>query len=80
MCRHRQGAGARAFGADVDQISAFFDQGVGLRDSTLRIEPQAAIGEGVGGDIEHRHDKRPFERELKAAALKPGERLHAIES
>jgi hypothetical protein len=47
------------FPADVDDGGALHRQGEAMRDRLLRIGEQAAIGEGIGRDVDDAHDERP---------------------
>ena len=51
--------GARAGGlaADVDQVGALGDQVEAVLDGDVRVEPPPAVGERVGRDVHHAHDR-----------------------
>ena len=64
----RGGVGAGGFAADVEDVGAFVEHGDGLGEGAFggvlgRVEV-AAVGEGVGRDVEDAHDEgSPAERE-----------------
>ena len=53
------GAGTGGLPADVDDVGALGDELTGVGHSGLGIGPTAAVGEGVGGDVEDAHEERP---------------------
>jgi len=53
------GAGAGGLPADVDDVGALGDELAGVGDGRLGVDPAAAVGEGVGGDVEDAHEERP---------------------
>ena len=56
------GAGAGGLAADVDQVGALGDQVEAVLDGGRRVEPAAAVGEGVGGDVHDPHDRAAVPR------------------
>src|SRR5437016_516040 len=65
---HRLGARARRFAADVDDVGALLGDPARMRNGRFRIEEAAAVGEGVGRDVDHAHDEWLIERQREAAA------------
>jgi len=68
------GAWAGAFAADVDDVSAFGGEFDAADDGGLGIEPLAAIGEGVRGDIEDAHDGGAVSQVERVLTAAPDER------
>ncbi len=64
------GAWASGLAADVDQVGALRDQGEAVLDGGGRVEPAAAVGEGVGGHVHDSHDRAavPFRKAGHAPA------------
>ncbi len=62
---HRYGAavGAGRFGADIQNVGTLRDHPARLVEGGRWIEKTAAVGKGVGGDVEHAHHDRPAKRE-----------------
>lgn len=56
------GAGTGGLPADVDDVGALGDELTGMVHGCLGIGPAAAVGEGVGGDVEDAHEERPVAR------------------
>ena len=52
------GAGPGRLAADVDDVGALGDQRPAVGDGRLVVEVPAAVGERVGGDVEHAHHER----------------------
>ena len=52
-----EGRRAGAFAADVQDVRAGLGQRVGVADRRVRAGVQAAVGEGVGRDVEDAHDQ-----------------------
>ena len=57
VARHRHGTAVRAgrFGTDVQNVGSFRDHPARLLEGRSWIEKAPAVGEGVGGDVEHAH-------------------------
>ncbi len=53
-------AGAGGFSADINDVGAFFNELRGVGEGGFRGVVQAAIGEGVRGDVEDAHDGSHF--------------------
>ena len=51
------GAGAGGLAADVDEVGALGDEVEAVLDGGRGVEPAAAVGEGVGGDVDDSHDR-----------------------
>lgn len=51
------GAGAGGLAADVDEVGALGDEVEAVFDGGRGVEPAAAVGEGVGGHVDHAHDR-----------------------
>src|SRR5690606_16812230 len=51
------GAGAGGLAADVDEVGALRDQVEAALDGGARVEPAAAVGEGVGRHVDDSHDR-----------------------
>ena len=60
--------GPRGLAADVDERRALAHQGEALRERVVGGEEAAAVGERVGGDVEHAHDAREGEVERSRSA------------
>ncbi len=61
FCRERRGVGAGGFAADVEDVGAFVEHGEGVGEGSFGgvfggVEV-AAVGEGVGRDVEDAHDE-----------------------
>lgn len=54
---HSRGTGAGGLPADVDQVGALSDQVEAVLDGGRRVEPAAAVGEGVGRHVHDAHDR-----------------------
>ncbi len=54
---HPVGAGAGRLTADVDQVGPLGEQPQPLLGRGARVEEGPAVGEGVGGDVDHAHDQ-----------------------
>jgi hypothetical protein len=65
-------AGARGFSSDVDEVGAFIEHGERVLDGTFGIEESAAVGKGVGGDVEDAHDEGAFAERKPMGAELPG--------
>ena len=52
----RARAGTRGFAADVDDRGALLDHAPRVRERRGGREEPAAVGEGIGRDVEHAHD------------------------
>ncbi len=63
----RYGIGERpgGFTADVQDVGAGRHQGPGLGQGRGMVEEAAAVGKGVGGDVEHPHDQRARRRQKR---------------
>ena len=68
--RHRCGARPGRFTADVEDVRTLVDQRSRMRDCSVARGVEAAVGEGVRGDVDDAHDERAIEREAVAAAVK----------
>src|SRR5690606_14383979 len=55
--RHTLRSRTGGLAADVDDVGALRDQVEPVLDGLVRIEPGPAVGEGVGGDVDHAHDE-----------------------
>ncbi len=73
--RERSGVGAGGFAADVEDVGSFFEHleglGYGSVGSVLWGVEVAAVGEGVGGDVEDAHDDSPLAEGNGAGAEEP---------
>ncbi len=54
---HRGGTGAGGLAADVDDVGAFGDELETVLDGAAGVAEVAAVGEGIGRDIEDAHDQ-----------------------
>src|SRR6266545_2303055 len=63
----RSGVGAAPGAVDVDDVCAVVDHFSGMVERGGRIEKAAAVGEGIGSDVEDAHDQGAVERKLVAA-------------
>src|SRR5439155_27358763 len=54
--RDRLGARAGGLAADVEDRRAFADEVLAVGDRRARVEPEAAVGEGVRRDVDDAHD------------------------
>ena len=52
------GAGACGFAADVDDVGAEGDHGLGVGDGFSGLEEGASVGEGIRGGVEDSHEER----------------------
>src|SRR5208283_2258227 len=59
----------RRFAADINNVGALINQITRMRDRRLRRGKTAAIGKGVGRNVDHAHDQRTLERQPEFAAL-----------
>ena len=61
LFRSWRGIGASGFASDVEDVGAFVEHGEGLGEGALGLVGDgvevAAVGEGVGGDVEDAHDE-----------------------
>ncbi len=72
--RHRIGARARGFAADVEDVGAIVDHLQPVGDGARRVEPPPAIGERVGRDVDDPHDERVRpEHQRSATGQRDGE-------
>ena len=58
--------GPRRLAADVEDIRAFGDQRPRVRDCGAHAGVAAAVGKGIGRDVDDAHDEGPVECELVA--------------
>ena len=74
------GAGAGGLAADVHEVGALGDQVEAVLDGGRRVEPAAAVGEGIGGHVDDSHDRAavPCRQscDLAATALRSRSCLH----
>ena len=56
--RHRLGARPRRFTADIEDIGAFLHQRDGVGDGAFGRVEAAAVGEGIGRDVDDAHQER----------------------
>ena len=71
----RSGVGTGGFAAEVENVGAFVEHAEGLRDGALRgvfgRVVEAAVGEGVGCDVEDAHDEGSSAERERAGAEMP---------
>ena len=66
------GAGAGGFATEVEDFGAFGEEVEGVFDGAAGIEEAAAVGEGVGGDIDDAHDEGAGADGVGGAVDEPG--------
>ena len=69
----RCGTGAGGFGSDIEDVGSGVEQMEPARDGDVGCEEAAAIGEGVGGDIEDGHEAGALAEIEGTGAQLPGE-------
>ena len=63
-----QRTGPGGLAADVDDVGALGDELEPVADGGVGVEPLAAVGEGVGGDVDHPHDAAASRSEQTCSA------------
>src|SRR4029077_2222216 len=66
-------SGTSGFPANIQDVSAFFDQSKPVFDGTFRIEIAAAIGERIRSDVYHAHNQGSRAQDERAFAQIPDE-------
>ena len=74
--RHGIGKGPGGFAADIQDVGAGHYQGPGLGQGGVRVEKAAAVGKGVGGDVEHPHDQGARRRQERRPDMTALRNLH----